>query len=418
MIPLSAFRVPESKKNISSLQSALSNRSYVVVLSFWEQLLGASRNFIHLQCWAQTLGKSVSISTVEPYLERNRSYLGFSFAQNNTLFTNISLSNLYDMNTWHNIWPHNGGALAPIVSKNTFLDELSRFEKNVILVEIKYLTANTKRCDFSWNITTLMKDLQHYHRLTVTRKVCVNLQQPLNPVDFRNLVMGSVGDLSTQNTVFIFKQWRGIGPGRTYIRLSSCSMDVILDHLRPSKEVLKDAEIYANQYLGGFGQYISVSARFEKVSLRYFDLSLKQWRHEVDLAVKESMKIIDRLKKRASLDTVYLTYDYGQFGSRTFKLHTFYNCSDLLIKFQHDVYKGRMSLNEYEQSFMTFKHRNPGYVAMVQMAISSRGKCLLRVGWGHCIEFVASLFKSNHVEPFCFECAPHNVCRYKKRHAQ
>ena len=34
------------------------------------------------------------------------------------------------------------------------------------------------------------------------------------------------------------------------------------------------AEIYANHYLGGFGQYISVSARFEKVSLHYSRLSL------------------------------------------------------------------------------------------------------------------------------------------------
>ena len=411
MVPMAPKRAT-AKSGTIYIPSASSNRSYVVVLSIWEQLLGASKNFLHLQCWTKSLDVQLSINTVEPCIKINRSRLGFSFAQANTLYTNISLSNVFDMGSWHKLWPHNAGALAPIISRDDFITEITRFNKKIILVQFVYMTANVKLCEFSWNTTTLMKDLEYYHRLTVARRVCINLQNPLSSAEFKDLIIGDDADNSVQNTIVIFKEWRGIGPGRTTIRFPSCSREVEHGHILPSKRVLKDAEVYANHYLGGFGQYISVSARFEKVSLHYSRLSLVQKRHEVDLAIKESMIRIGELKKRTSVKRVYLTYDFGQFGSRTFLLKNFYNSSDMLVKFQQDVYEGRMSPSEYEQSFMTFRHRNPGYVAMVQMTISSRGKCLLRVGWGHCINFVTSLFRSNHVQPFCLACAPHSICNH------
>ena len=409
MDPASTFR------EVEKTQSALSYRSYVVAFSLWEQLLGATQSFAQLQCWAKNLGKKSSVSVVEPYLKINRSNLGFSIAQSSTLFSNISLSSVYDMDTWDTLWPNDGGSLAPIVSKDTFLNEVTRFEKNVTLIQFKYLNTNKKVCDFSWNIGTLMEDLEHY-RLTVTRKVCINLLKLIKSDDFKNLIIGDVGDHSVQNTVFIFKEWRGIGgSSRTNINLYSCMKEVKHDRVHPSEEVLRDAESYAQRYLGGFGQYVSVHARFEKVSLHYSTLSMKQKRHEVELAIAESMVKISGLKKKGSVKTVYLTYDYGQFGSRTFELGKFYNSSDLLIKFQEDLYEGRMSPSEYEQSFMTFRYRNPGYIAMVQMTISSRGRCLLRLGWGYSIHFGVAVFKANHARPFCYDCVPYNICKNLKK---
>ena len=175
--------------------------------------------------------------------------------------------------------------------------------------------------------------------------------------------------------------------------------------------MLKDAEIYANKYLGGFGQYISVSARFENVEVYYEGHTPQHKRNAVKMAITESLEKIRMLKDKHSKSSVYLQYDYGKFGSDTFKYASYFNASDLLAGFQHDVYEGRMSHDEYEQSFMTFSSRNPGYIAMVQMAVSSMGQCLLAIGSGHCPRFVVGLFKTVHSAPLCIDCAPANFCR-------
>ena len=372
-----------------------------MAVSLWEQLLHATNNFLQLQCWAKTLGPH--FSTVEPHLKTNGSVLGFSFGT--TQFTNISLSSVYDMNKWYKVWPQS--LITPIISKEKFKDEITRFDKKVVLVQFKY-----KPCQFDWNITTLLKDLEQYERLTVTRKVCINVADPLTATEFNQKVLGSTGDHSFQNTLIIFKEWRGINPGRTYLKLVSCSNLKVIGKIRPNQLVVDDAEIYANKFLGGFGQYISVSARFEKVSQRYWTKKLEQLRQEVRAAITESVTKVHELKQKSSVERVYLSYDFGQFGSRTFESHgNFYNSSDLLIKFQEDLYEGRLNHSAYEHSFMTLKYQNPGYIALIQMTLSSKGKCLLKIGWGSSIEFVTFLFQNSHSQPFCMKCAPHNVCK-------
>ena len=109
-------------------------------------------------------------------------------------------------------------------------------------------------------------------------------------------------------------------------------------------------------------------------------MSLKKKREVVAEGISESLAKIDGLKKRAGVDKVYLAYDYGLFDSRTFEQQMYYNSSDLLVKFQEDMYDGGVSYSEYKKSLMSVKFQNPGYVAMVQMTLSSRGKCLLVAG--------------------------------------
>lgn len=52
--------------------------------------------------------------------------------------------------------------------------------------------------------------------------------------------------------------------------------------LKPSTSVLKDAEKFSNEHLGGFRKYVSISARFEKVSMEYWKLSLKELRQYLE----------------------------------------------------------------------------------------------------------------------------------------
>ena len=401
-----ATYIPSAAENIATQPNqAFSGRSYVLGANIWEQLLGGSKNILQLQCWAHTLGRNLNV--VEHSLKVNKSRLGFSFANSSRLFTDIHLSDLFDMSTWHTLWRGSASGLAPIVSRTIFLSEIRLYQKNVILVEIQYLKPGSA-CTFSWNTTTLMRELEDYQYLRVKRRACINLQRELSVTDFKRQVFGDIG---TENIVVIFQQWRGIGRIRSYFRLPSCAKEAKYNGFRQSNQVLKDAEIYANKYLGGFGQYISVSARFENVDVHYESKTLQQRRNSVKIAITESMKKIRILKDKHSKSSVYLQYDYGKFGSESFKHDSYFNASDLLAGFQHDVYEGKMSHDEYEQSFMTFSSRNPGYIAMVQMAVSSMGQCLLVIGSGHCPRFVVGLFKTSHSAPLCIDCAPANVCR-------
>ena len=391
-----------------SLSEPLSGRSYVVALSLWEQLLASSFNFLQMQCWIKTLQTS-DISAVEPQLMNNTSKLGFSFADNGAP---VVASDVIDMESWYSDWLKHGPPLAPLAARTDFIHEIERFRKKVILVQLNIKVKDELECPFTWNISSLMEDIHQYPLLNVTRKVCICISRRIPAQEFNRLVFGDLGLSERKDTLVILKEWRGIRGGRIDMVGIPCVLrQPPYHHLKPSTSVLKDAEIFANEHLGGFGKYVSISARFEKVAMKYWKLSLKELRRAVTVGIKESLVKLKNLKKRAGVDRVYLAYDFGLFGSGSFERHSYYNSSDLLVKFQEDVYNGMVTYNEYKKSLMEFKFQNPGYVAMVQMTLSSRGKCLLQVGWGHCIEFVKSHFRAYHNGSHpCFDCAPRSVC--------
>ena len=174
--------------------------------------------------------------------------------------------------------------------------------------------------------------------------------------------------------------------------------------LQPSAIVMEDAEMYADKYLGGFEQYISVSARFEKVCGKYYTKTPRQLQQKSAKAISLIKKSISAHKQQKQIEKVYLSYDFGKFGSITFRKKKFYKLHDLLINFQQDLYNNETTHDEYENSFKIFKQQNPAHIAMVQMTIAAKGKCLLQIGSGHCIKFTSYLFKSFHSqENLCIE---------------
>ena len=398
--------VNQSISEESSRQPLFSGRSYIVALSVWEQLMASAFNYVQLQCWAKSLHTSAPITPVEPQLKSNSSVLGFSFTDDSVP---VVASDVFDMDSWDSQWPKHGPPLAPLTPRTHFIEEIKNFHKNVIIVQLIYGVSNEGECPFTWNISSLNNDLHQYPLLNVKRKVCIRVAKQIPAKEFSRLVFSN---LETSNTLVVIDEWRGIRGGRIYIKGSPCIVtQPPYSNLKPSVGVLKDAEAYASKHLGGFGQYVSVSARFEKVIKKYWQLSLKKLREAVAVGIKEALAKLKNMKKRVETDNIYLAYDFGPFGSLTFKGHKYYNSSDLLVKFQEDVYGGRLSYSEYEKSLTTFKSQNPGYVAMVQMTLSSRGKCLLQVGWGHCIEFVKAHFRVfNAGNNLCLECAPRSVC--------
>ena len=387
------------------LRGPLSGRSYVVALGFWEQVLAATRNLLQMQCWASTLGSGFSV--VQPFLLSNRSGLGFSFASDSTDVSKLGLDILFNMTTWARQWTGEG-LLAPLVSREDLISEISQFQKSVVLVEVKYLSQDTK-CDFTWNFAHVMEGLQQYQNLRVARKVCINVQKSTNPIIFRSLVFG---DLLPQDSLIIFQEWRGLGPRRMHITPSSCFMQVDRHFLHLSDQVWKDAENYVNTHLGGVDQFVSTLARFEKMYTKYASLTLEQKQGVITLLIQQALHDVRELQRNHSVKNVYLTYDYGQFGSGSFKDRHYYYLENMLMNFQTDLYNGKISFAEYEESLKAFSYTHPAYVAQVQMAVASMGKCLVQIGWGHVINLIKELFMRTHQSPYCIKCISPGGCEY------
>ena len=82
----------------------------------------------------------------------------------------------------------------------------------------------------------------------------------------------------------------------------------------------------------------------------------------------------------------------------------------MLIKFQNDLHSGTFSFAEHEESYKALSSTNPAYIAVVQMAVSSMGKCLVQIGRGHVIDLTRELFKRTHQSPYCITSIETDDC--------
>lgn len=383
------------------------SKNYVLSLTQQEQLMASAFNFLQIQCWAYSLRHFRTVNPVEPQVLRGQSILGFSFSAEND--SPIVTSDVFDMNSWYSQWPEGGPNVSPLIPRSDFIDDIQKMPMNVIIVQMNFQFNAHHECPFTWDTSSLIKELRNYPLLKVIKKVCICASRSISVDVFNDIIFKNT---RPKHNIIIFTDWKGIGSDRANIISTPCLQRVPpYTTLKPSSKVMRDAEEFANKYLGGFGQYISISARFEKLVRNYRRLSLEKKKAIVASSINDTLAKLIHLKYLTRLDHVYLAYDYGQFGSESFKQRLYYNSSDRLVKFVNDVYDGRLSYSEYQLSLLNFKSQNPGYIAMVQMTLASRGRCLIHVGWGHCIDFVKALYKSFHTEDnLCLKCVPLSLC--------
>ena len=374
-----------------------SEYGYVIGMYYWEQLTMASNSLLDLQCWAATH----KLVVVQPALEVIASYLKFTLDES-LQKQMLHLSDIYNMTEW-NLYSkrHN---LAPLVSRDEFLRELVHLEKEVILVEIHYEDVRgDHECTFNWKIESeVLKRSNHLH---VSRKVCLRN----NIVDIKKFNHLIFGELLPENVIVFIREWRGIQyPPRAHINLPCESGRGEFLFSRPlSKRIMTDADAYVKKYLGGFGQYNAVVGRFEKAMDNYWTLSVDKKKAKIKALVQEAVERLSKLNEKTNVSTTFLAYDYGKYGSRTFFLQKFYQSDDVLRQFQQDVYGGRMSYNDWENSFSDICHINhTGYMSLLQLVIASRAKCLLRVGWSNFLDYVTRTYLRNHPTGACMECVP------------
>ena len=137
---------------------------------------------------------------------------------------------------------------------------------------------------------------------------------------------------------------------------------------------------------------------------------MEQKQREIAQIIPQAVSDVREIQRTHGVEKVHLAYDYLQFGSGSFKCHKYYNSEDILIKFQSDIYKGTVSFAECEESYRTLSFRNPAYVAVVQIAVSSMGKCVIQIGSGHVTNLIQELFMRTHQTPYCNKCIPTESC--------
>ena len=181
--------------------------SYVLALSYMDQITWASRRVRSLQCWATGLERNIRV--VEPFVVGSQ--LGVPHSQSNG--ENIRFSDIFDLEWW-NIHGESVGFLAMVTWKEFFHYTPS----NIILVQIVYEVQNScvdgvlrtdKHCDLGpmrqhWSSIMASKNFN------IIKEVCINFQTLPNYMsveEFNHLLFGDIpADLPV---TVVFNDFRG-----------------------------------------------------------------------------------------------------------------------------------------------------------------------------------------------------------------
>ena len=372
---------PKQSANANALKLRSGN-GYVIVLDFYEQQTMATQNLLELEVWAAMH----NLKVVEPFVYN--SCLRFSFNESHASKM-VKMGDMYDMTDWEKFAKSN--TISSIVKRETFLNETSHFQKNVILVQILYGNPCTFARHNESGLDLFMKGNEY---LTEVRRQCISNDQP-SAQAFSKLVFGEV---SPRDSVVIINEWRGFGAGRVnFKQMLYSKAKTYMTQKVPSNRILKDAESYAQKHLGGFGNYIALMGRFEKPVNKYWSIGVEKRREAVKQCMKSALQVWNEMKRKTSTLTTFLTFDYGKFGSQTYKSSDYLGSEDDLRQFHHTIYGDTWTVEEWEQSFVDISHMEEcSYYSIMQAVIAAHAKGIILVGRSNFHKYLSALYVKNH----------------------
>lgn len=394
--------------------------TYVLALSYRDQLTSSLRRLGSLQCWAGQFNGSV----VEPFLPRNSTFAEappFSVDEGD----GIRLRDIFDIEHWNNVSVHKH-SFAPLVSREEFLACAPR---EVIAVDILYGTNGGQNgrdsgCSFP-------EFQQHWpsHKESggyqLVRKVCVNMTAhgKLSTDKFNAILFGKL----SRNVTIVFDTWRGIRNS-----LSEADIGLIMDTtcttytgrvasfsgIIPSSEIVRDAYSYRQRYFNG-KSYYTIMLRMEQTVIYYREGVGKCLADIKEMLRCITMNAVDSNKK------IFLSVDVGKYGTHSLVQ---FNVSEAYVRNYVDevlsiVFGQGVSLESYERRFepYTLKHKNPLYIATVQKQLAAGGECLWAIGGGtfqqQAIEwYYYGLEQGHRDDPCVVKLKPPRMCRYSSNY--
>ena len=383
---------------------------YVIAGTLREQQTRSAMNLAALQCWAKTL----FVHVVEPFMNESRLLVPLNGEEDRL----IRFRDVFDIDYWNDATTSQG--YAPLASWEQFLREAPR---ELIVVHVAYTSRSLKQARqgrgepvvhhptnnkyMEGCSTGTTSELEHLlkHNFTVAREVCFNFRNgdELNLFQFNRHLFG---DLRPKRVTVYFEEWRGFAGmtnGKRLVVNDACLSNgaTVPNYIQPSRRLIGEARKYQNTVIGS-KDYIALIVRTEKVILQ-------QQEHKVfkNLArcLNLTMDALGNMKRATGLENVVLSMDIGKYGSHTGMQpgSSRYRELELIYEnFINKVYGKSESLMKWEQSFETVTSiREPGYIGMLQKAVSVQAKCVIFVGGGSFQRHAKYLYETLHSKERC-----------------
>ena len=376
-------------------------------MDYSDQMIGAARNLMTLQCFAGHHIKSKHVKVVEPFLHPIGSSLGVSLSPSYDKLepqsaNTVRFSDVFDMEEWKDYY--SSKEYAPLISWDDFI---KNSPKRLILVHHQWFT---KDCDQSMINAT--KEFVTENKFEVVRQVCINFQYTgvLSPQKFLDTIYGS---FEPNEVVVIFNRWGGfVNYVRNYrfsVRNITCGGDKLL--FSPSKQILSDVQEYSVKYMNNTNQYIAVMVRVE-----YFAINNHFNGLSTEVQHKKLMECFNTINQKVTsviqeknIANRLLMMDIGKHGTYFFRTGTGKSSrldmkalNKAVLQFFEMMYGKSFTQEMWEKSYESVARFNaPGYTAFMQKQLAANSTCLLLAGGGSFQLSVKTLYNKLHPGTKC-----------------
>lgn len=376
-------------------------------MDYSDQMTGAARNLMTLQCFVGNHIRSKNVKVVEPFLHPIGSTLGVSLSPSYDKIepqsaNTVRFSDVFDLKEWKDYYTSR--EYAPLISWDDFI---KNSPKKLILVHHQWLT---KDCDQS--MTNATREFVTENKFEVVAKVCINFQYTgvLSP---QKLLDTIYGPFEPNEVVVILNHWGGFANHvRNYrfsVRNTTCGGDALLFH--PSNQVLSDVEEYSARYMNNSNQYIAIMVRVE-----YFALNNGFNRVSAGVQYKKLMECFNTISEKVKsvmqekgITNKLLMMDVGKHGTYFFRTGTGKSSrlnmkalNDAVHHFFEIMYGKSLTKDTWEESYDSVAwFKAPGYIAFMQKQLAASSTCLLLSGGGSFQASVKTLYNELHPGAKC-----------------
>ena len=392
-------------------------RGYIVVLNIYEQQTMASGNLLQFQCWA----KFLNLVVVKPFMQD--SSLETPLDETNQA-RKLRMEDTFDMQNW-NQYAQDAG-YAPLVEWEEFVKSAPR---KLIVVQTRFPTLTRVRairdqgypfphpptserlyaqgCKFKLLQSKGMHLLKK-KGFVVVRTVCLNFRSG-DELSLKQLQEHILDKYKDDKLSIVIDEWRGLGENqRMPIQEKIClEENNYKEHTKPSARIVRDTEAYIKRYLqhsdtGGSNtsNYIAVMARYEMTGLtKRVDDKYDQFAI-IPYCLQATYQRMEEMKIKTNMSKVFLSMDIGKYGSDSFRNKKYFGHLKSMEDFVGKVYQGGFTVRDWERTFESITHtQDSGYIAMLQLVMVTRAKCILFVGGGTFQRHALHLYQDLHPDP-------------------
>ena len=229
----------------------------------------------------------------------------------------------------------------------------------------------------------------------VVREVCFNFRYG-NQLTVKEFDRHLLAEYSNYNVTIIMDMWRGLGSAQRVLVRDICTTTYpIHEYIQPSQQIVKDAETYISTYIRK-APFLAVIGRLE-MSL----LTIHRNEPIMPFCLNKTVSELQDFKVDSHLNQTFLSIDIGKYGSKKWRAKKYLTLE--FTTFLNSVY-GKVSIEDWEQSFeIIAQTKNAGYIALLQMVIVTRAKCILFVGGGAFQRHALHLYRQLNKQTECLK---------------